>query len=178
MKNIFKAILSGIARFFTSPVKLSLFLITILMVLALSEFMYLGLARRTFVFYTISDGELIIEERMLKLARSQEENIIQYVSEAVLGPLSPDLLPLIPGGTRLLSLFFRDGVVYLNLSENAALPPLEGGSTRNNFMTLYAGIRRNFSYISDVHFFIEGNAVYTDEFQQEFMQNIEFFTDL
>jgi len=178
MRNIFKTIISAIAGFLSSPVKLSLLLIAILSALALSEFMYLGLARRTFVFYTISDGELIIEERMLKSSRSQEDNIIQYVNEAVLGPLSPDLLPLIPGGTRLLSLLYRDEVIYLNLSENAALPPPEGGSTRNNFKTFYAGILRNFPFVKDVHFFIEGNAVYTDEFQQEILQNNKFFTEL
>jgi hypothetical protein len=130
------------------------------------EFIVLGLVRRTFVFYTIDNGIIVVEDRMLKRSPSREINITRYVEETLLGPVAPDLLPLFPRETRLRSLLFRDGVVYADLSADAALPPEEGGETLDNFRTLNAGIRRNFSFVQDVRFFIAGNAVYAEEFRQ------------
>jgi len=162
--NVFLNTVRYAANFMASGLKRSLFLIAVLAVIALAEFSILGLARRTFVFYTISDGVIVVEDRMLKHSSSREVDITRYVEEALLGPVSPDLLPLFPRGTRLKSLLYRNGVVYADFSEDAALPPLEGGSTFDNFRTFYDGILRNFSYVKDVRFFIEGNAVYAEEF--------------
>jgi hypothetical protein len=136
----------------------------VLGIVALSEFLILGLARRTFVFYTVDDGEIVVEDRMLKRAPSREIDIIRYTEETLLGPVSPDLLPLFPRGTRLKSLLYRNGVVYADLSADAALPPEEGGNALNNFRTLYDGIKRNFSSVRDVRFFIDGHASFFGEF--------------
>jgi hypothetical protein len=78
-------------------------------------------------------------------------------------------MPLFPRETRLRSLLYRNGVVYLDLSEEAALPPPEGGEVFMNMKTLYAGIRRNFPFVRDIRFFIAGRAAYADaaaEFRQ------------
>jgi spore germination protein GerM len=138
--------------------------IVVLALVTLSEFLFFGLARRTFVFYTIDGGVLVVEDRMLKATKSREGDIIRYMEEMLLGPVSPELLPLLPIETRLKSLLYRNGVVYADFSEDAVFPPPEGGSTLNNFRTLHTGILRNFSYVKDVRFFIEGNAVYVEEF--------------
>jgi hypothetical protein len=118
------------------------------------------------VFYNVDTGTITVEDRMLKRSVSQEEDIIRYLDDALLGPVDPDLLPLFPRGTRLKSLIYRDGVVYANLSEEAALPPVEGGLVLENFRTLYTGIFRNFSFVRDVRFFVDGNAVHINEFRQ------------
>jgi hypothetical protein len=110
---------------------------------------------------------VVVEDRMLKHAKSREDDIIRYTEEVLLGPVSPDLLPLFPGEARLKSLLYRNGVVYVNFTEDASLPPVEGGATLNNFRTLFDGIIRNFSYVKDVRFFIEGTAIYSGEFRQE-----------
>jgi spore germination protein GerM len=138
--------------------------IGVLCIVTLTEFFILGLARRTFVFYNISDGVIVVEDRMLKHSRSREGDITRYTEEVLLGPVSPDLLPLFPRETRLKSLLYRNGVVYADFTEDAALPPVEGGATLNNFLTLSDGILRNFSYVKSVRFFIEGKAIYIDEF--------------
>jgi len=157
---------NSIASFF-SPAKICLFFIVILAGIALSDFFVLGLARRTFVFYTNTDGAIVVEDRMLKRSKSREEEITRYTEETLLGPVAPDLLPLFPRETRLKSLLYRNGVVFIDFSTDAAMPPVEGGNTLDNFRTFYAGILRNFSYIKDVRFFINGNAVYSDEFLPE-----------
>ena len=167
MNDILKAIFGSIGNFLASPSRRLLLLAGILSVIALAEFFYLGLARRTFVFYTVNDGILVVEDRMLKHSQSREIDIIRYVEETLLGPVSPGLLPLFPRETKLKSLLYRDGIVYADFNDTAALPPLEGGRTLDNFRTFYSGILRNFPYIKDVRFFIEGNAIFVNEFLKE-----------
>jgi hypothetical protein len=143
--------------------------LTILAVLAaaaLIDFVALGLARRTYVFYAIDSGVVTVEDRKIKRSSSREVNITRYVEEAILGPVSPDSLPLFPKGTRLRSLLYRDGVVYADFSEEALLPPLEGGEVFKNMQTLHSGILRNFSFVRDIRFYIAGNAAYAAEFRQ------------
>jgi len=163
INTIFKAV----AEFLSSAFKRRLLLISILMIVALTEFFYLGLARRTFVFYTVNDGVIVVEDRMLKHSASPEGDIIRYTEETLLGSVAPDLLPLFPRETRLKSLLYRNGVVYADFSHEAALPPAEGGTVLENFRTLYAGILRNFSYVKEVRFFIEGKAIFVENFRRE-----------
>jgi len=164
MNSFISTIFRAAAGFLSSALKRRLFFIAVISIAALAEFLYLGLARRTFVFYTINDGVIVVEDRMLKHSKSREGDIIRYTEEMLLGPVSPELLPLFPRETRLKSLLYRNGVVYVNFSEAAALPPEEGGRTLDNFWTLYNGILRNFSYVKDVRFFIEGRVIYIEEF--------------
>jgi hypothetical protein len=166
MNAFFSTVIRASVNFLSSGVKRSLLFIVLLALTAFVEFYVLGLARRTFVFYTINDGVIAVEDRMLKHSPSREIDIIRYTEETLLGPVSPDLLPLFPRGTRLKSLLYRNGVVYADFSQDAEMPPIEGGRTIDNFRTFYAGILRNFSYVKDVRFFIEGRAVYVGEFLQ------------
>jgi len=164
MNSFISTIFRAVTGFLSSTVKRRLLFIAIISAAALAEFLILGLARRTFVFYTISDGVIVVEDRMLKHSKSRESDIIRYMEEMLLGPVSPDLLPLFPREARLKSLLYRNGVVYADFTADAALPPEEGGRTFDNFMTLYNGILRNFSYVKDVRFFIEGMVIYVEEF--------------
>ena len=165
-----------------SPKKLLPFFLAALAAAALIEFLVLGLARKTFVFYAIDSGKASVEERMLKVSKgnqasggshassTREVQITRYVEEALLGPISTNSMPLFPRETRLLSLLYRDGVVYVDLSEDAALPPLEsaslsGGEVFTSLETLYHGIKRNFSFVKDVRFFIAGKAAFAGKFR-------------
>jgi hypothetical protein len=173
MNVIIKNALAGLAALFQNRSRRRLLMLFLLGVFAFVEFMAWGLVRRTIVFYSINNGSMIVEDRMLKRSRDRELDLVRYVEEVLLGPVSPDSAPLFPRETRLLSLLFRDGVVYADFSESAALPPLEGGDVFRNFRTLNEGIRRNFSYVKDVRFFITGNAAFYDEFQRIFSVEID-----
>jgi hypothetical protein len=168
MNVIIKDFLKRIAEFFAVKQKRRLFFLCLLGVFALSEFLILGLVRRTFVFYSIDKGMPVVEDRMLLRADSKEADIRRYAEEVLLGPVSLDSAPLFPKETRLRSLLYRDGVVYVDLSESAALPPVEGGEAFNGFYTLNTGIRRNFSYVRDVRFFIAGNEAFFEKFREIF----------
>jgi hypothetical protein len=117
--------------------------------------------RRTFVFYTLYEGSAEVEDRMFLREPSEESDIRRFVEETLLGPASPDLAPLFPRETRLRSLLYRDGVVYVDLSESAALVSLNNGNVFQSLGTLDTGIRRNFPSVHDVKLFIEGNQVFT-----------------
>jgi hypothetical protein len=172
MGAIFNTFLKPVIEFLGSKTRFRVFLIALLAITALSEFMVLGLARRTFVFYTVRNGDIVVEDRMLKKSPTRQEDIVRYTEETLLGPVSPDLLPLFPYGTRLKSLLYRDGVVYADFSADALLPPEEGGSVLNNFRTLKEGILRNFSSVRDVRFFIDGHAAFYEEFHGEIAGNV------
>ncbi|MCL2277613.1 MAG: GerMN domain-containing protein [Treponema sp.] len=159
-----KNIIKSIAGVFASPVVRALILAGILAAFTITDFLLLNLARRTFVFYTVIEGIIVVENRMIKNAETREIDIKRYAEETLLGPASPGLLQLFPKGTKLISLIYRDGVVYINMSKDAQMPPIEGGTTFNNFRTFYQGILRNFTYVSDVRFFIEGSVIYADGF--------------
>jgi len=158
MRNIFSVIYS----FLAAPMKRNLFLIGIISVVAVIDFIGLGLARRTFIFYTISGGNIIVEDRLLKHSSSREEDVTRYTEETLLGPVSPDLLPLFPRETKLRSLLFRNKAVYVDLTESAAFGCTADREVIDNFRTLRGGILRNFSYVNDVRFFIEGNPVFLE----------------
>jgi hypothetical protein len=164
--------------------RLLLIALAALAITALIEFFVLGLARRTFIFYTRDSRVASVEERFLKRSSSREIDITRYVEEALLGPVSPNSLPLFPPETRLLSLLYRDGVVYVDLSEEAALPavlptvdnlllagsslsgsPVQNGEVFASLETLYSGVKRNFSFVKDLRFFIAGKAAYAGKFR-------------
>ncbi|MDR1212434.1 MAG: hypothetical protein LBK40_09415 [Spirochaetaceae bacterium] len=137
----------------------------LLLSLVLVEAILFGKARRSFVFYTTRENEAVVENRMLARSGSRELGIRRYVEEAVLGPVSLELSPLLTAETVLESFLFRDGVVYANFSALAALPPLaEKADLYHNLLTLKEGILRNFPFVRDVRFFIAGNEAFSDKF--------------
>jgi len=153
---------------------LPLAFLALVLLTALAEFALLGLARRTFVFYADDGKTATVEERMIKRSSSREVNITRYVEETLLGPVSPGSLPLFPQETRLLSLLYRNGVLYADFSKDAALPPIESallpdasaaGDVFSNLQILHSGIKRNFPYVKEQRFFIAGKAAYPGEFR-------------
>jgi len=170
MNDSIKNTINRLTSFF--PLKMPKYLLrsVLIMILAAAafiEFFASGLARRTFVFYNIDSEIVSVENRMLKRGGTRELNLTRYVEEALLGPISPDLLLLFPRETRLRSLLYRDGIVYADLSEEAVLPPAEGGEVLKNLGILGSGIKRNFPYVRDIRFFIMGKAVFRDELMPE-----------
>jgi hypothetical protein len=139
-----------------------------LLILAFADFLLLGLARRTFVFYSIGNSHPVVEDRMIAKTGSRENDIMRYVEEALLGPVALDSAPLFPRGTRLSSLLYRDGVVYVDLSESAALPVPAGPGVFAALSVLRGGVKRNFSYVKDVRLFIAGREAYPEKFRELF----------
>jgi hypothetical protein len=161
----------SIGRFFRTKSRYRLLLLVLLGLFALWDFRFLGQIRRTFVFYSAADRSIMVEDRMLRCAESREGDIICYVEEFLLGPVSPDLAPLFPRETRLESLLYRDDTAYVDLSESAVFPTPEQSAVGfgssgvfGSFETLYRGIRRNFPYVREVRLFVNGSIAFEGEF--------------
>jgi hypothetical protein len=121
--------------------------------------------RRTFEFYTFDRGKPSVEDRMLPKTASRELDITRYAEEALLGPVSMESAPLVTKGTRLRSLIYRDGSVWADLTEDAALPVPEAKTgVFEGLLALNRGIRRNFPYVKNVALFIGGNEAFFREF--------------
>jgi len=168
MNIIFRKTLNALGRFFGRAAYRRLLYLILLCLFVLGDYLSMGLSRMTFIFYTIDMGNELVEERMLPLPLDQEKKIGFYVGEALLGPASQDALALFPRDTQLESLLFRNGVVYLDLSETAALPVEDGGDCFRSLSALNRGIRRNFSFVKEVRLFIAGNEVFPKKFRGKF----------
>ncbi|GMO55809.1 MAG: hypothetical protein Ta2G_15300 [Termitinemataceae bacterium] len=123
------------------------------------DFAFADKVRRTFAFVSFDGGKQVIEERMLPKEKTKELSVTKYVYDVILGPSSLEVVPLVNQGTMINSVFMRDNIVYIDLSESAAIPPLEGGVVLENFKMIKKGVLRNFRFIKDVFVFIEGNEV-------------------
>jgi hypothetical protein len=169
-------VIQGIGRFFMKKHCRRLVYLFLLAAPALVDFFSAALVRRTFVFYDLDTGEPVVEERMLARLpppivpeeSPAERNIRRYVEEALLGPVSPEAAPLFPREAGLRSLFYRDGVVYVDFSQPAALPVSKGGDVFRNLYVLNAGLRRTFAFVRDVRLFIDGNEAFFERFRGMF----------
>ena len=173
MSALQRAMLSSLHSFFGNKKKRRLFYLAVLCVFTFGSFLLSGLARRTFIFHSSIDGSTIIEDRMLRQSKDKETDIRRYVDEVLLGPATPDSAPLFPRETRLHSFMYRDGIVYVDLTEPAAIPLGETGDVFPSLLTLNMGIRRNFSQVKDVRLFIGGNEVFFNEFQGIFANSAD-----
>jgi hypothetical protein len=115
-------------------------------------------ARFTFVFYDRESGRPTVEERLLYRETETEHALSAYVQETLYGPITPVLAPLFLPETALLSLLYRKGAVFINLSEEAAFPLAESG-LKSPLTIIEEGIRRNFPIVQTVHIFIKGYEI-------------------
>jgi hypothetical protein len=168
MKTFYRVFGNAAVKFFRKKTRRRFLCLCVLLIVAFADFLLLGLARRTFVFYSIDNHNPVVEDRMVARTGSRENDIRRYVEEALLGPISLNSAPLFPRGTRLASLLYRDGVVYADLSEIAALPLPEGPGVFAALNALYGGVKRNFSYVKDVRLFIAGHEAYPEKFRELF----------
>ena len=142
--------------------------LAVLSIFAFIEMGRLGLSRRTFEFFAYDNHRSVVEDRMLHKTGIQEKDIKNYVEELILGPVSLDFAPLLTKGTKLSSFMFRNGTVYADFSKEAGLPVQRGRPLFDGFLALNQGIRRNFSNVSDVKLFVDGNEVFFGEFAKNF----------
>jgi hypothetical protein len=115
--------------------------------------------RRIFIFESYDTAENSMEIRYLK-KNNGEEAIREFVEELVLGPMSDRYIRLFPYGTKVLSCFIRDNVLYTDLSEEAAFTNGNATETKKACMLLEENIRQNFSGLTDYKVFMMGNEVY------------------
>ncbi len=134
-----------------------------LFLFALADYIFSAKVYRSFVFPDNNGKGSSVEYRFLPRSRGLENRIEQYVAETLLGPVSVDSSSLFIKGTRVLSVLAREGMAYIDLSEDAALSAQSGSSAtflRDSLAELDAGIGRNFPSLKRVSVFIGGHEPY------------------
>ncbi len=115
--------------------------------------------RRTFIFPSAEEGKYIVEHRNLT-DKPHQGDINLYVEEILLGSTVERTKMLFSPGTRLLSCFEREHILYVNLSKE--LLQMGDGviEIREGIELLKENIKKNFSKIDSVEIFIEGKTAF------------------
>lgn len=117
-------------------------------------------SQRTFVFPSVEDGRFVIERR--NLPKSYLTNIEYYVDEILLGPQTERTESLFPKGTKVLSCFERDKILYVNLSKDVINGGNNSFSIKDSIELFKKNIHNNFPSISSVEVYVEGNLAYEE----------------
>ena len=115
--------------------------------------------RRIFIFPSADNGKYIIEYRNLT-EKPHQGDIQLYIEEILLGSTVERTKLLFNPGTKVISCFERNHVLYLNLS--ADLLSMGDGvvEIREGTELLKKNIMKNFSEIDSVEIFIEGKSAF------------------
>ena len=128
----------------------------------LSFFFYIvtkDTCRRTFIFPSAEGGKYIIEYRNLT-EKPHQGDINLYIEEILLGSTVERTKMLFTPGTKLISCFERNHILYVNLSQD--LLQMGDGviEIREGTELLKKNILRNFSRIDSIEIFIEGKSAF------------------
>ena len=116
-------------------------------------------SRRIFIFPSAENGKYIIEYRNLP-EKPHQGDINLYIDEILLGSTVERTKLLFTPGTRLLSCFERNHILYVNLSGDL-LQMGEGViEIREGTELLKKNIMDNFSEIDSVEIYIEGKTAF------------------
>ena len=143
---------------------LAVFIISILIIgiFVFSFFCYIvtkNSCRRTFIFPSAENGKYIIEYRNLT-EKPHQGDISLYIDEILLGSTVERTKMLFTPGTKLISCFERNHVLYVNLSQDL-LQMGEGViEIREGTELLKQNILKNFSKIDSVEIYIEGKSAF------------------
>lgn len=114
--------------------------------------------RRTFVYESASNGNYFIESRYL--VRNPEQGAIRnYVDELLLGPISEHCRPVFMPGTRAVSCFRRNSVLYVELSSDLLYDDAENTDFARKIALFKKNIMRNFPGIRTIELFIDGQEI-------------------
>lgn len=118
--------------------------------------------RFVFLFESLDDSELHIETRYVNTV-PDESDVNCFINELLLGPMTNRYRPLFAKGTLLQSCFVRDGVLYVDLTDEALLKSGSSSETERACALLKENVQRNFRQISDIKVFISGIEAYKEE---------------
>ena len=112
-----------------------------------------------FIFPSVDEGQYILETRFLK-KNPNKDYINFFLDELVLGSGLERTKYLFTPGTKVLSCFEKEGIVYIDLSEDLIhmghnVIPIEDGI---NLLKL--NIMKNFRGIKEIHVFADGKYAY------------------
>ncbi|MDP2815947.1 MAG: GerMN domain-containing protein [Rectinemataceae bacterium] len=147
MKNpilpVFQHAVSFVREWISQPLNKSLAVLAGLLLFSAAAWISSGPKDESLLYFASPSGHTLrAETRVLPLENGIEKRAALLTSELVLGPRSRSTRPLFAEGTRLDSVLYRKGTIYLDLSPEASLsldPPLSLG-IKGLRRTLAAGL--------------------------------------
>jgi germination protein M len=109
------------------------------------------------LYFADADGRRLALEAREVMARSVEESIHQSVSELLAGPQKENLSPTLPEGVGVRSVYYKDGIAYVDLTSN--ISSTHPGGSWAELLTVYSiinTITENFSEVTRVQILIGG----------------------
>ncbi len=118
-----------------------------------------GFDRRLFYFPVYGSDEIVIEERYLD-KKYTGDKVRNYVDELLLGPVTERARPIFNKGTKAQYCFIRNHVLYLGVTDTVIDNLAEDSTVSKDIELLKTNVRKNFSNIRDVVFFIGNNETF------------------
>ena len=115
--------------------------------------------RRTFIFPSAENGKYIVEYRNLS-EKPHQGDVNLYIDEILLGSTVERTKLLFAPGTRVLSCFERNHILYVNLSQELLQTGDGVVEIREGIELLKKNIKNNFSKIDSIEIFIEGKTAF------------------
>ena len=119
---------------------------------------HLGTDRRVFIFPVSGSSRTQREVRYLD-SNPVQGKVACYVDELVLGPSVYRSRPIFTSGTKVEYCFSRGNVLYVGLSEEAALQEDGAVEISRAVSLLKKNISKNFAGIRSIELFIDGNFI-------------------
>lgn len=148
------------------PKKIYIFVSVVVVLLVLSLISYFSInkgVRRQFIYESVDGKTKYIESRYLS-SNPEGGNVVKYVEELVLGPVTERAKPLFPIGTKVLHCFERDGTLYIDLSFQSLLTNDLDRDFEKVFALAEKNIKYNFPSIKHVEFFVEKRNVFEKKY--------------
>lgn len=119
--------------------------------------------RSVFFFPGMNGRTTVMEVRYLPRAKTREARVERYVSELLLGPITPGSSSLFAKKTALVDCMVRKNDAYVNLSPEA----LDGLNASTDFRTATEIFKKNvctnFRSVDRIYLYFDGIEVYSDQ---------------
>ncbi len=118
-------------------------------------------SRYSFEYYVSGTKNVVFETRSVASIKGVSK-VTSYVDEYLLGPTVQRARPVFPLESRVLFCFERQGILFLNLSEDAILDLSPDVNLFENYKLLEKNVISNFPHIKKIELFIDGKSVFSD----------------
>lgn len=115
--------------------------------------------RRSFTYKSSDSDKYRIEYRYLP-AKPVQGPIQNYIDELLLGPISEHCAPVFEKGTKVLSCFKKENVLYINLSDDLIRADSQTTDFRKQIDLFEKNVFRNFGTINKIELFIDGKTAF------------------
>lgn len=145
---------------FSLPMKILIFAIILVFVVSLIIYNVKKPGKfKLFYFQKVGQTGLFVENRFVPDQKDVPE-INCFIDELLLGPMTNRYEALFPNGTRLLSCFQRNNILYINLSQTILNTNELNFKIDNAIEILKKNIFKNFSDVDIIHIYIDGKEAY------------------